>query len=116
MRALIFSAIAAVLPLGAYATGSFQGSPGGPLDRITGTIEKTTYSGSIFLTTDGQDAQPIEVAVGAPNFIMKRGLPLAALAVGKTVTVDAYDSASDNSDRLYARRIVVDGRIIDLKT
>ena len=60
--------------------------------------------------------QRIEVALGNPNFMMKRGLPFADLAIGKTVTVDAYDSASDSSDRLYAQRIVVDGRIINLKT
>jgi hypothetical protein len=114
MRALFIAAIAAGLPLGAYATGTFSGSePGGQVDRITGTIEGTTYDGSIYLTNNDQR---IEVAVGTPNFMMKRGLPFAALAVGKTVTVDAYDSASDNSDRLYARRIVIDGRIINLKT
>jgi hypothetical protein len=114
MRVLIFSAIAAVLPLGAYATGTFSGNePAGQIDRITGTIEGATYSGSIYLTTNDQR---IEVALGNPNFTMKRGLPFADLTIGKTVTVDAYDSASDSSDRLYAQRIVVDGRIINLKT
>ena len=114
MRPLFIAAIAVVLPLGAYATGSFSGKePSGQIDRITGTIEKTTYDGSIYLTAADRT---IEVAVGTPNFIRSRGLPLADLAAGKTVTVDAYDSASDGSDRLYARRIVVDGRIIDLRT
>jgi len=114
MRTLFIAAIAAVLPLGAYATGTFAGNePGGQINRITGTIEGTTYDGSIYLVSNDQR---IEVAVGQPNFTMKRGLPFADLAVGKTVTVDAYDSASDSSDRLYAQRIVVDGRIINLKT
>ena len=114
MRTLFIAAIAAVLPLGAYATGTFSGNePAGQIDRITGTIEGTTYNGSIYMTSNDQR---IEVALGNPNFMMKRGLPFADLAIGKTVTVDAYDSASDSSERLYAQRIVVDGRIINLKT
>ena len=113
MRTFLIAAIAAALPLGAYATGTFQGKETGQIDHITGTIEGTTYNGSIYLTNNDQR---IEVALGNPSLTMRRGLPFAALAIGKTVTVDAYDSASDGSDRLYAQRIVIDGRIINLKT
>ena len=113
MRTIVFALIAGTLPLGAYATGSFSGNAAsGPLTRYTSTIEGTTYDGSIFLT-DG--AGRVEVALGAPSFVHKKGLPMSALEVGKTVTVDAFDSQSDNSDKLYARRIVVDGRIFDLR-
>ena len=111
MRTLIFALIAGSLPLGAYATNSFSPGPAS-LTRFTATIENTTYSGSILLN-DG--TQQFEVALGAPSFILKRGLPIAALQPGKTVTVDAFNSLSDASDKLYARRIVVDGRIYDLR-
>jgi hypothetical protein len=113
MRTFIFALIAGSLPLGAYATNSFSGSSSNEsVTRYTATIESATYSGSIFLN-DG--AGRFEVALGAPNSIMKKGLPLSALAPGKTVTVDAFDSKGDASERLYARRIVVDGRIYDLR-
>lgn len=111
MRTFIFALIAGSLPLGAYATNSFSPGPAS-LTRFTATIESASYNGSVFLN-DG--AQRVEVALGAPSFILSRGLPLAALEPGKTVTVDAFNSVSDASDRLYARRIVVDGRIIDLR-
>jgi hypothetical protein len=114
MRTFVFAAIAAVLPLGAYATGSFSTSEAArPAERITGTIEKTTYDGSIYLANEDQR---VLVSVGTPNFMRKHGLVFSDLAIGKTVTVDAYDSALDGSDKLYARRIVIDGRIINLKT
>jgi hypothetical protein len=113
MRTLLFALIAGSLPLGAYATNSFSGSHSTePLTRYTATIESATYSGSIFLA-DG--AERIEVALGTPAFIKSKGLPLAELQPGKTVMVDAFDSKSDSSDKLYARRIVVDGRIFDLR-
>jgi hypothetical protein len=113
MRTFIFALIAGSLPLGAYATNSFSGSHATePLTRYTATIEQATYSGSIFLF-DGTDR--FEVALGTPSSIKSKGLPLSALAPGKIVTVDAFDSKSDASDTLYARRIVVDGRIFDLR-
>jgi hypothetical protein len=113
MRTFIFVLIAGSLPLGAYATGNFSGnSSNDPVTRYTATIENVTYSGSVFLN-DGTGL--FEVALGTPTSIMKKGLPMSALAPGKTVTVDAFDSKGDASERLYARRIVVDGRIYDLR-
>jgi hypothetical protein len=96
-----------------YATGSFSSSgAAGPAERITGTIERTTYDGSIYLANEDQR---VEVSMGTPNSMMKRGLAFSDLAIGKTVTVDAYGSVSGGS-KLYARRIMIDGRIINLKT
>ncbi len=110
MRAVIFAIIAGGLPLGAFAHQSFD-SPTGPMVRITAPIDSATYDGSIWITRDGESVQ---VSLGNPNSMMKRGLPLASLVTGKAVTVDTFDSAADTSSRLYARRIMIDGRVIDL--
>jgi hypothetical protein len=110
MRAVIFALIAGGLPLGAFAHQSFA-SPTGPIVQITAPIDSATYDGSIWIMRSGE---PVQVSLGNPNSMMKRGLPLASLVVGKSVTIDAFDSAADTSTRLYARRIEIDGRVIDL--
>jgi hypothetical protein len=113
MRIALISLIAAGLPLGAYATNSFSTTSGHvPLTRITTTIENATFDGTIWVMNEGHRVQ---VELATPAIMKKHGLPLSALEIGKTVTLDAFDSPSDNSDRLYARRIVIDGRIIDLR-
>jgi hypothetical protein len=112
MRAVVFALIAGSLPIGAYATNSFNGSGSAPMTRFTAPIEAATFDGTIWVTNEGKR---IQVEIGTPSMMMKHGLRLSALEVGKTVTVDAFSSSSDDPTRLYARRIVIDGRIVDLR-
>ena len=111
MRAAIFAIIAGCLPLGAYAHQSFSATDPGGLTRVTAPIEAATFDGQIWMTTP--DGQRVLVALGIPSAMMKKGLPMSDLAVGKTVTVDAY--AGSDADRMFARRIMIDGRVIDLR-
>lgn len=55
------------------------------------------------------------VAVLAPTSRMEtRGLPAGALKVGKKITIEGYPR-KDGSAELRAERIVVDGKIIELR-
>ena len=112
MRPYAIALIAGCLPLGAYAHQGFASAGNGPTMRITAPIQATTYDGSIRVTVDGK---PTLIALATPARLKAKGIPLASLTPGKQVTVDAYDSGGDNSDKLYAKRILVDGRTAVLR-
>jgi hypothetical protein len=112
MRPFIIAGIAACLPLGAYAHQGLANASNGPVMRITAPIESVTYDGGVRLNLEGQ---PVLVSLATPAELKSKGVPLAALTTGKEITVDAYDILSDNNDKLYAKRLLVDGHVLKLR-
>lgn len=112
MRPFIIAGIAALLPLGAYAHQGLANAGNGPVMRITAPIESVTYDGGVRLNVEGQQ---VLVALATPAELKSKGVPLAALKTGKEITVEAYDIGSDQKDKLYAKRLQVDGRVLKLR-
>jgi hypothetical protein len=111
MRLIVIALIATCFPIGAYAHQRWSAADERPLTRIDAPIHATTYDGTIWLTDQGK---PVQVALGTPASMKARGLAYTLLAPGTEVTVYVYDSVSDDSARLYARRISIGGRMINL--
>jgi hypothetical protein len=112
MRPFIIAIVAGCLPLGAYAHQGFASAGNGPVMRITAPIEGVTYDGGVRLNVEGQSGL---VSLATPAQLKSKGVPFAALTAGKEITVDAYDIRSDESDKLYAKRLLVDGQVLTLR-
>jgi hypothetical protein len=64
-----------------------------------------------YVTHDGKEA---EIYLAPISRMVARGLEKEALAVGKTVTLEAYPSTA-NPGEFRAERITVDGKTIELR-
>jgi hypothetical protein len=84
------------------------------IQRLTGTIEQSSYAnphGSIHLKTADQTW---EVVLAPPLRMTNRGLTEDMLKVGTTATVEGYRSTSDEKE-MRAERISVAGKTVELR-
>lgn len=112
MRPYVIALIAGCLPLGAYAHQGIAATNSGPTMRISAPIETATFDGAIRVNNNGE---PLVIALASPARLKAKGVPLASLRPGKQVVIDAYSPGGDGSDRLYAKRILIDGRAVTLR-
>jgi hypothetical protein len=73
-------------------------------------VEWDSRNSKVYVTYDGALK---EILLAPIARMARRGLEPEALVVGKMVTIEAYPS-TDNADELFAERITVDGRVIEL--
>lgn len=73
-------------------------------------IEWESRNLKIYVTLEGRQK---EILLAPIARMARLGLGQDALAVGKIVTIEAYPSM-ENADELYAERITVDGKVIEL--
>ena len=79
--------------------------------KITAPLTDVRWENSkVYVTHEGERK---EIFLAPIARMARLGLEQDALAVGKIVTIEAYPSM-ENADELYAERITVDGKVIEL--
>ena len=84
------------------------------MQKLSGVIEEASYAnphGSIQLKTADKTW---EVVLAPPSRMTTRGLTQEMLKVGSTVTVEGYQSTSDEKE-MRAERISVAGKTVELR-
>ncbi len=82
--------------------------------KVTGTVKAMTYEmphGTITLAVDGKDW---EVVLAPPSRMTNRGLSREMIAVGQTVTVEAYPHR-EVANEMRAERITAAGKTVELR-
>jgi len=118
MRVMLLALAAAAIPLSAPL--SAYGHPGGssydaskPI-KITAPIDEVTWSNPHSMMWVNHEGKRTEVYLAPISRMVDRGLQKEALAVGKTVTIEAYPSTA-NAAEMRAERITVDGKTVELR-
>ena len=82
--------------------------------KLSGKVVKSGYEhphGHVQLATPGKTWT---VILAPPSRMENRGLPAAAIAVGKTVTVEGYPNRG-KKDEMRAERITAGGKTVELR-
>lgn len=114
MRILVLSAVAAGALAGTAVAHHGWSGYESEMQKLSGVIEESSYTnphGSIQLKTDDQTW---EVILAPPSRMTQRGLTEDMLRAGATVTVEGYQSNSDEKE-LRAERIFVAGKTVELR-
>jgi hypothetical protein len=113
-RRAMVAALAAVLPLAAFAHHGWSEYDSSTLLTLTGTIEESGYEhphGFIKLKTP---AKTWVAVLAPPSRMENRGLPRDALKVGATATVEGYANRT-KAEEMRAERITVAGKTTELR-
>ncbi len=116
-RFAFIAAPAAVVVLAAGAAWAHHGWSAYDADKVMRPIGEVVESswgsphGSVVLTVDGQRW---DVVLAPVSRMTARGLAREDIAVGKTVTVEAYPRR-DGTREMRAERITADGKTVELR-
>lgn len=116
-RFAFIAAPAAVVVLAAGAAWAHHGWSAYDADKVmrpTGEVVGSSWGsphGSVVLTVDGQRW---DVVLAPVSRMTARGLAREDIAVGKTVTVEAYPRR-DGTREMRAERITADGKTVELR-
>lgn len=116
-RFAFIAAPAAVVVLAAGAAWAHHGWSAYDADKVmrpTGEVVESSWGsphGSVVLTVDGQRW---DVVLAPVSRMAARGLAREDIAVGKTVTVEAYPRR-DGTREMRAERITADGKTVELR-
>ena len=114
LRRAIAVALAAALPLNAFAHHGWSEYDSSTLVTLTGTIEEAGYEhphGFIKLKTP---AKTWVAVLAPPSRMENRGLAKDALKVGATATVEGYANRN-KAEEMRAERITVAGKTTELR-
>jgi hypothetical protein len=114
MRTPIIAVIAGLLPLGAYAHHGWSSYDASKTVKITGKLDEVKWENPhamAYITHDGKKA---EIYLAPISRMVARGLQKEALAIGKTVALEAYPSTA-NANEFRAERITVDGKTVEMR-
>jgi len=114
LRRAIALALAAALPLTAFAHHGWSEYDSSTLVTLTGTIEEAGYEhphGFIKLKTP---AKTWVAVLAPPSRMENRGLAKDALKVGATATVEGYANRN-KAEEMRAERITVAGKTTELR-
>ena len=114
MRTVIIAIIAGLLPLGAYAHHGWSSYDASKTVTITGELDEVKWENPHAMAYVTHEGKRAEIYLAPISRMVSRGLEKDALAVGKTVTLEAYPSTS-NASEFRAERITVDGKTIELR-
>jgi hypothetical protein len=114
MRPFIIAFIAGCLPLGAYAHHGWSSYDSNKTVKITAPLDEVKWENPHSMAYVTHEGKRVEVYLAPISRMVARGLEKDALAVGKTVTIEAYPSTV-NANELRAERITVDGKTVELR-
>lgn len=113
MRILAVAALAIAMPAAAYAHHGWESYDASKQTKITGTIAEVKWENPHAMAYLNHDGKRLEVYLAPLARMDQRGLKKEALAVGKTVTIDAQPSTK-NANEWKAVSITVDGANYDM--
>lgn len=114
MRPFLIAIIACCLPLGAYAHHGWSSYDAGKTVKITAPLDDVKWENPHSMAYVTHEGKRVEVYLAPISRMVARGLEKDALAVGKTVTIEAYPSSA-NANEFRAERITVDGKTVELR-
>ncbi len=114
MRVMIIALAVAAFPLTAQAHHGWSSYDVHKIVKITAPIEEVTWSNPHSVIWIKHEERLTEVYLAPIDRMVDRGLQKEALAVGKTVTIEAYPSTAISSE-MRAERITVDGKTVELR-
>jgi hypothetical protein len=114
VRPFLIALIACCLPLGAYAHHGWSSYDSTRMMKITAPLDDVKWENPHSMAYVTYEGKRVEVYLAPITRMVARGLEKDALAVGKTVTIEAYPSSS-NANELRAERITVDGKTVELR-
>jgi hypothetical protein len=114
MRTAIIAVCAGLLPLGAYAHHGWSSYDASKPVTITGKLDDVRWENPHAMAYVTHGGKKAEIYLAPISRMVSRGLEKEALAIGKTVTLEAYASTANGSE-FRAERITVDGKTIELR-
>lgn len=114
LRTLVLAAASTVALVGTALAHHGWSGYAEEIQKLSGVIEQSSYTsphGSIQLKTADKTW---EVVLAPPSRMNNRGLTEDMLKVGTTVTVEGYQSTSDEKE-MRAERISIAGKTVELR-
>ncbi len=113
MRIVALVLVAAGLSGGAWAHHGWASYDASKQQKVTGTVAELKWEQPHAILWVTKDGKRLEVWLSPLQRMVDRGLNKEALAVGKSVTVDAQPSTTAGGE-WKAQSIAVDGKLYDL--
>jgi hypothetical protein len=110
----IVAVFVALVPVAALAHHGWGGYDSTNLLKLSGTVKEANFEnphGQLMLDAGGKVWR---VVLSPPARMVNRGMPLDAVKVGGTASVEGYQHKTDPVE-MRAERLIVNGRTVELR-